>query len=424
MKRALSEMIVAVAVVATTAAVAGAGSRGKVDLTPSSGAPAAGGRAKMSLKSTTDGTFEVRTRRLEPETGYDLLVGGVRVGTVTTSRGGSGKLRFSNPPRHGRVLLGFDPRGESIEVRSSSGEDVLSGTMPSLGDDPTDLTCCIPDDQGAECEDRTQAECDAAGGTVVTASSCLPDPCGATPPAEVDAVCCIPDDAGPECEDRTQAECTAAGGSLVEATSCTPNPCQGTPLPPDDDVQCCIPAYYVFSCEDRTVEECASLGGQNRGPGDCSTNPCGDLPPPAEHGVCCLPNAAGDEIECEDRSPTVCVAAGGTVKPVGTTCAPDPCGDVLPPNPDVMCCVPNATGDESECEDLTASACAAAGGTNLGAGICAPDTCGADPGPDIQCCEIHSNAWECRARTVAECTANSGVNVGDGPCGPTSCDGL
>src|SRR5262249_32313227 len=150
-----------------------------------------------------------------------------------------------------------------------------------------------------------------------------------------------------------------------------------------------------------------------------------NMPPPPDHGICCLPNAAGDEIECEDRDPRVCVAAGGTVKTTESgVCEVDTCADVLPPNPDVMCCVANASGDESGGEDPSAAACSAAGGVSHGAGVCAPDTCGAPPQPDIQCCEEHSHELECRARTATECAANGGVNVGDGACGPTSCDGL
>jgi len=290
----------AIAAVAAIGLMAAASSeatvRAKINLSPTASAPDGKGKASAVLKSSSEGRFDIRVKRLEPDTAYDLVVAGIKVATIQTNRRGKGRARFSTSPRGRRTFLGFDPRGESIEIRSPSGDDVLVGNLPTAGDDPTDLTCCIPDDNGAQCEDRTQAECDAAGGTVVTASSCLPDPCGGTPPPETDALCCIPNDTGPECEDRTQASCTAAGGTLVEATSCDPNPCQAAPPPPDADIQCCIPAYYVFACEDRTVAECELLGGLNKGSGSCSPNPCGDLPPPADHGICCLPNAAGDEI--------------------------------------------------------------------------------------------------------------------------------
>lgn len=411
------------ALLATLASAADArGPKASIDLATHH--EGASGRASVALRNASDGKFDLKVKRLAGKTDYDVLVGGIKVASIHTSRGGSASVRFASRPRGKALLLGFDPRGEAIEVRDASGNDALTGTMPEVGEDAGDVTCCVPDDGGTECEDRTADECAAAGGTVVTAGSCLPDPCGggATPPGGTTTVCCIPDDSGPECEDRTQAECAAAGGTLVEATSCDPNPCASTPLPPDDDVQCCIPAYYVWECEDRTVAECTAAGGINKGPGTCSPNPCGDMPPPDQsHGLCCLPNAAGDEIECEDRSPAECSAAGGVAKGNGV-CAVDTCADVPPPNPDVMCCVPGLSG-ELECEDRTAAQCAAEGGVDKGPGVCAVDTCGAPKGPDIACCERHSGAFECRARTEAECAANGGTTVGDA-CTPDACAGL
>ena len=142
--------------------------------------------------------------------------------------------------------------------------------------------CCIPDDSGPECEDRTADECAAQGGTVVAgATSCLPNPCDGAPPVGQDIVCCLPDDSGAECEDRTQAECLAGGGVVVNATSCDPNPCAAIP-PADPDV------------------------------------------------VCCLPDNGGDGTpECEDLTADACVAAGGTVSDA-TSCTPDPCGGTTP----------------------------------------------------------------------------------------------
>jgi hypothetical protein len=70
----------------------------------------------------------------------------------------------------------------------------------------------------------------AGGGIVVNATSCDPNPCAAIPPADPDVVCCLPDNGGdgvPECEDRTAEECAAAGGTVSTATSCTPDPCGG-----------------------------------------------------------------------------------------------------------------------------------------------------------------------------------------------------
>lgn len=199
----------------------------------------------------------------------------------------------------------------------------------------------------------------------------------------------------------------------------------GTPTatrPPSAETQCCVPAYYVWECEDRTVEECATLGGVDRGPAEqCSAALCADLPPADGHGICCLPNQAGDEIECEDRTASACVAAGGTVKTAGTVCAVDTCADILPPNPDVRCCVPS--GGESECEDRNAAQCAAAGGVNKGPGVCAPDTCDDVAAPDIQCCVTQGNdRVDCEDRTAEECANRGGVNMGAGDCDPDPCN--
>ena len=67
-------------------------------------------------------------------------------------------------------------------VRDDAGEDVL---LPADSVDPGEVACCLPggDESGeVECEDRTADECTAAGGTVATAATCLPNPCEAAPP--------------------------------------------------------------------------------------------------------------------------------------------------------------------------------------------------------------------------------------------------
>ena len=156
----------------------------------------------------------------------------------------------------------------------------------------------------------------------------------------------------------------------------------------------------------------------------CSAALCADLPPADGHGICCLPNDAGDEIECEDRAATACLAAGGVVKSNGGACAPETCADVSPPNPDVRCCLPNPAGDEIECEDRSAAACAAAGGVNRGPGACAPDTC-ADVGPpEIQCCvpKRSGTEIECEDLTAEACAAAGGTDMGAGTCRPDPCN--
>jgi hypothetical protein len=198
-----------------------------------------------------------------------------------------------------------------------------------------------------------------------------------------------------------------------------------TATPADGDITvCCVAAYYVWACETHTVAECAALKGIDNGSGTCNPNPCGDLPPSDSHGICCLPNAAGDEIECEDRKASDCVAGGGVVKTSGPVCTAQTCADVPPPNPDVMCCLPSATSGEIECEDRTVSACAAAGGVNKGAGVCAPTTCADVPPPSIQCCVTKQSGKviQCEDLTAEACAARGGVNVGAGTCSPDPCN--
>ena len=166
------------------------------------------------------------------------------------------------------------------------------------------MICCVPDDSGPECEDRTSEECAAEGGTVSTATSCLPDPCaGVTPPAGSDVICCIPDDSGPECEDRTPAECAAEGGLVVEAGSCDPNPCGSVAPPADADIQCCLPDDSGPECEDRTPAECAVDGGVNLGAGMCTPDSCAAIPPPAGGIV---------TVRCERRSGRSKVSVDGS----------------------------------------------------------------------------------------------------------------
>lgn len=377
------------------------------------------GHASVIQRSASKGAFVVHAQ-LEAEGEYEVLVGGIRVAELETDAEGHGKVRFSTKRKGGNRVLGFDPRGESVEVRNQAGADVLVGTVSAPPAAEADLACCVPDDDRTRCEDRTPAECIERGGTPSAAGSCFPDPCGSAPAPAVDVVCCVPDDSGPSCEDRTQPECLAAGGTIVQASSCAADPCNAAPASPDEHVQCCVAAYYVWACEDRTVAECQTLGGFNKGPGQCSPNPCGDLPPSDGHGVCCLPNAKGDEIECEDRTAVDCVAGGGVVKAASGVCEVDTCADVLPPNPDVMCCLTAPLSGEAECEDRTASQCAAEGGVDKGPGVCGVDTC-ADivvVEPKVICCVPNGGDGDlrCEDRTEARCLADGGTSLGEGSC--------
>lgn len=271
------------------------------------------GRAKLRVRNGDDGTFEVIVQKLDGEATYQLVVNGVLVGEITTSRGGNGRARFRSRPRSSRdSLLGFDPRGALVSVRNSAGQDVLAVTLASGGGSQSgDVICCIPDDSGPECEDRTPAECAAQGGTVSTATSCLPNPCtGTPPPTSNDIICCLPDDSGPECEDRTADECAAQGGVAVEATSCNPNPCAAVVPPAGDDVQCCLADDSGPKCEDRTLAQCAVEGGVSAGAGACSLDSCASLPPP--------PSNATVTVRCERRSGRSKVSVDGNNLPTAS----------------------------------------------------------------------------------------------------------
>ena len=125
----------------------------------------------------------------------------------------------------------------------------------------------------------------AQGGTVVQATSCVPNPCAVTPPAEGDVVCCLPDNGGDglaECEDRTAAACTAAGGTVSDATSCTPDPCNAVP-PPPGEIACCVPHNSGAECEDRTLDQCTAEGGTPAATGTCVPDPCATAPAAATY---------------------------------------------------------------------------------------------------------------------------------------------
>jgi hypothetical protein len=304
----------------TILALAGfpAGARSQTDVSKqelvSTGADGdARGRAKLRVSDLTDGRFEVRVQRLAAGAPYEILVNGVLVATLTTSAGGSGKVRFRTRPRNDSdLLLGFDPRGAVVVVRDAAGSDVLAVRLSETTSDDSDVICCIPDDSGPECEDRTPEECAAQGGVVSTATSCLPDPCaGVVPPGgdEDDVICCLPDDSGPECEDRTSAECSAEGGVVVEATSCDPNPCDGVVPPADDDIQCCLADDSGPECEDRTPAECVVDGGVNVGAGVCTVDSCTSIPPP-EGGLV--------RVRCEVRADRSKISVDGSNLLVGS----------------------------------------------------------------------------------------------------------
>lgn len=143
------------------------------------------GDAKVDVRSRPSGLrgkLEVRGRRLDGGAVYQITLDGVRIGSLTASRGGTGKARFDTSPRRNVQSLGVDPRGRTVAVVDAVGAVVLSGTLAAGGQvGGADTRCCLPDGGGDgpdECEDRTPAECVAQGGVDLGPGSCLPNPCG------------------------------------------------------------------------------------------------------------------------------------------------------------------------------------------------------------------------------------------------------
>lgn len=264
------------------AAGAGAAVQVKKDLTATVHAPGAKGKAKLVLRSAASGKFTIAARRLAPNHAFDVIVHHIKVATLHTTRGGSGRAQLSAPANRHDGMLGVDPRGDQVEVRDDQGDDVLVGDMPDDAQDPNAIACCVAHGHETECEDLTLAACAAANGTPTAGTSCLPDPCNAAPPANDGMVCClsgsaagavIDDDPEIECEDVSAADCAAAGGVAVQAASCDPNPC--APVPPPQVVICCVPDGGEAECEEVTPEHCTAQAGTVSTAPSCESDPCG-----------------------------------------------------------------------------------------------------------------------------------------------------
>lgn len=297
-KRTIGLVVVgAVALLTATSALATSNAKIEVKLTPA-GTSSARGKVQLKLKRHKS-KFAVSAARLTPSHPFDVVVGGVKVGSFQTNAHGNGRMRFSTKPRGTESVLGFDPRGMAVSVRDDeSGDDDLVTDIPD--DTPGDGACCLKNKHGeSECEDIAGEACTAAGGEVVASASCLPDPCAATPPSST-TVCCInathDDESESECDDEiSDADCAAAGGLAVQAASCDSDPCQATP--PKD----------VFAC-------CTGHGG-----GDDDDD--GGDDDHHHHGE---EHSSGGGLECEVRSADACAAEGGKTT-AATSCTPDPC---------------------------------------------------------------------------------------------------
>ena len=287
----LAAMVAAALATGAASLYAASGRSGHVKqaLTATAAAPSAHGKARLVIRSSAKGKFAIVASQLAGSKTFDVIVGGVKVGELQTSSGGRGRALFSTQPSSKATVLGFDPRGGSVQVRSQEdGDDVLVGDIPDDGA-PGDVACCFSEDDGkSECEETSSDECVAEGGTPVgvpggTASaSCLPNPCATTPPPDHQVVCCKnathDDETEAECEQvGSEAECAGEEGVVVDAASCDPNPCAATP--PSDASACCVTktdeGETETECRVISADTCAALGGSPAGVATCSGDPCG-----------------------------------------------------------------------------------------------------------------------------------------------------
>jgi hypothetical protein len=298
--RRAGALFVATLVAVLAAAPATAGRRPITQVLKTTGAdPNAAGRAQLVLRRNGNGKFELSARHLDPHATFDVVVGGVKVGSLATNGHGAGKVRFRTRPGLHDGPLGFDPRGRLVSVRNVDGQDILSGTLPD-DSSPDAVACCAAD--GATCTEQTADACTQAGGTVSEAASCLPNPCGDSAGGAI--ICCIPDSA-------TGALLRDEGGH-EDCQDCGHHDGGDGD---DDDVDC---------TDELTQLDCATRGGTVVQATSCHPNPCAAATPPAEVTACCVPD--DDEVECKVLTPERCTARGGTAA-TGTSCAPDSCGE-------------------------------------------------------------------------------------------------
>src|SRR5262245_37396118 len=243
------------------------------------------GKASFALGGSAGrgrhGKIKVAARHPPPGKSFNVSGGGGRIRTLTTNGAGSGSASFSSPQKGHAQLLGVDPQGHLVEVSDDQGEDVMEGDMPDDMQNQGDIQCCVPDDDGTECEETSPADCTAANGTNMGAGSCFPNPCPTTPPSG-DIVCCVPDAGQEDCNEESASDCADENGVNLGAVACEPDPCAPT-MP--GIIRCCVPENDdaqgnenqqgdAGECEQLTATDCTNEGGVSVGPGSCEPNPC------------------------------------------------------------------------------------------------------------------------------------------------------
>jgi hypothetical protein len=111
-----------------------------------------------------------------------------------------------------------------VDLPSSFFEPPSPSDSPTPGDSPTPTPSRTPRPSRTPSDTATPRPSVAPAPSTTPTSSSTPVST-VSPEPDGDIRCCVPDDGGPKCEDRTPAECAARGGIDLGAGSCTPNPC-------------------------------------------------------------------------------------------------------------------------------------------------------------------------------------------------------
>jgi hypothetical protein len=183
-------------------------------------------------------------------------------------------------------------------------------------------------------------------------------------------------------------ECVAKGGTVGTGTSCCA-PCPG-------GTQCCVQSSAMGAfdaCILVSPAECTAQSGIDVGAGSCDPNPC----PP---------------VVTTSTSTTAPTSSSTTVTVTSTTTTTEPT---------TQCCVQgSAMGAFDNCALLTASACATAGGINVGSGACDPNPCPPSTTTTTmidRCCVDGA----CLRINPPGCFDAGGTPIGDGSCDPNPC---
>jgi hypothetical protein len=100
-------------------------------LTGTAHAPRGRGQARLLLKTGASGTFSVKGKHLAAGKTFDVLVNKIKIGTLTTSAGGSGTAKFSTSPKGRVTMLGVDPQAVRSRCGTTRGTTSLMARCPT-----------------------------------------------------------------------------------------------------------------------------------------------------------------------------------------------------------------------------------------------------------------------------------------------------